>query len=136
MMKATVKQTAGEPRQTRHGMRVSVTLDAGGKEIKVEGDPSDAALKSLPRGQKVEVFKGLDGQFHIGTDPAPAQQAETAPFQRPPRRLEDNMKDFVKWQARLYRDCREEVSNTVKDANDTDEVTRMIFQNTIRRYRI
>lgn len=135
-MKATVKQTAGEARQTRHGMRVFVTLEAGGKEIRVEGDPSDAALKALQRGQKVEVFRGLDGQFHIGTDPAPAQLPETPLFQRPPHRLEDNMKDFVKWQARLYRDCREEVSNTVKDANDIDEAARMIFQNTIRRYRI
>ena len=139
-MQATVKQPATEARQTRHGMRIFVTLeDDAGREIRVEGDPGDTSLKALRRGQRVEVFKDLRGEVVIGKDMAPAKSAtatnaEPLTFRRPPRQVRDSILEAVTWQARLYLDCRDEVARILKQ--DDSAVATAIFQNALREFRL
>ena len=141
-MQAIIKQPATAPRQTRHGMRIFIIAEiAGGHEIRIESDPGDTALTSLRRGQKVEVFKNLRGEYILGQDIAPPAQkpaanAEPLTFRQPSGQLQENMLEFVRWQARFYQDCRDEVAANVKNGTDTDEVARTIFQNAVRKYRL
>ena len=59
---ATVKYAAGHPRQTQYGDRINVLVTlADGTEQRLWGNPDDATLTALKRGQAVQLAKDTKG---------------------------------------------------------------------------
>lgn len=130
-MQAKVKQPAAA-RQTRHGVKLILTVETpDGREITILGDPDDPALMALKRGQSVEVFKDLSGQFVLGRDLAPATRTtENLKFQRPSRQLKADMLDFMRWQAAFLQECRRELKS------EDRETVATLFQNALKKFRV
>lgn len=62
LVTGTVKYTAGQPRQTQYGERINVLVTlAEGSEQRLWGNPGDAVLTSLRKGQQVQLAKDHKG---------------------------------------------------------------------------
>jgi hypothetical protein len=63
---ATVKYTPGQPRETQYGLRINAVLTLpDGTETKLWGNPDDAALLTLKKGQTVQLAKNQKGQWQL-----------------------------------------------------------------------
>ncbi len=59
---ATVKYAAGQPRDTQYGQRINVLVTLpDGTEQRLWGNPDDATLTALSRGQTVQLAKDAKG---------------------------------------------------------------------------
>jgi hypothetical protein len=63
---ATVKYTPGQPRETQYGLRINAVITLpDGTETKLWGNPDDAALLALKKGQTVQLAKNQKGQWQL-----------------------------------------------------------------------
>jgi hypothetical protein len=72
---AKVKYTPGTPRDTQYGPRINAVLTLpDGTEAKLWGDPDDASLLALKKGESVQLAKNAKGNWQL---------ASTAPVEAP-----------------------------------------------------
>lgn len=145
-MKATVKYPANQPKQTRFGMRINVVLtSAEGEEIKLWGDENDASLKVLRKGQAVEVFKDKKGNWQLSNEKPAAQPAAGGGplpelFQKPSKQVRENMMEFIKWEASVYKVCYLEAVTAMKDFDldkyNLKDIATTLFLSAVRKYRL
>lgn len=117
LLSGTVKFPAGKMFETQYGQRVNavVTLE-NGEEAKLWGNPDDHELKQLRKGQAVQLVKDTKGYKLVGSSPAPSPQSPVPTGSAVPPILEseqgrEQIKTYVKWQAKLLKQCYGEVLN-------------------------
>ncbi|MCA1993001.1 MAG: hypothetical protein LDL41_13330 [Coleofasciculus sp. S288] len=79
---ATVKYTPGQPRETQYGLRINAVLTLpDGTETKLWGNPDDAALLALRKGQSVQLAKNQKGQWQLIEQEQSPQQLQNGAVQ-------------------------------------------------------
>lgn len=85
LITATVKYSAGQPRQTQYGERINAVLTLpDGDEHKVWGNPGDATIASLRKGQQVQLLKTPKGYKLVTTSTEPTTSADRPNSSTPP----------------------------------------------------
>jgi hypothetical protein len=80
VIEATVKFPAGRVFESQFGPRVNALLSLpDGSDIKVWGNPNDAALSVLQRGQAVKVLLDHRGKYKLLEAPQQPLKPSTAP---------------------------------------------------------
>lgn len=138
---ATVKYTPGKVLQTQNGPRINAVLTSGeGEEIKVWGDADDQGLKSLRKGQQVQLEQSDRGGYRLaalapeafGGGAAPAPQAmQQAPATAQRRWGTDHTKqlnDEAAQRAWLMRRCWDSVVTNFADAEGKCSISADIAQ--------
>lgn len=115
LVSGTVKFPAGKVFDTQYGQRVNAVVALeNGEEAKLWGSPDDHELKQLRKGQSVQLVKDAKGYKLVGSSPAPSPQFPAPTGSTIPSILEseegrNQIKTYVKWQAKLLRQCYGEV---------------------------
>ena len=129
LLYARVKYPANAPRETKNGLRINVLLELpDGTEQKLWGDPGDPLLTPLKKGQQVQVAKDHKGVKLVGgSAPHSPALSTQSPAIGQPSILESEegrgeIKKYVKWQAKLLRQCYQETLKQFCTADENGEV--------------
>lgn len=117
---------------TQRGRRANVLVTLpDNREGRIWGDPDDARLMQLQKGQTVHVLPS-GKNFRLAAPPAPPVQAPPEPAEQPEQGQSNNrptrqeIEHYVQSQARLFRFCYDTVAATMQDYDLTDEHLRAI----------
>ncbi|KAI9129852.1 hypothetical protein [Acaryochloris sp. CCMEE 5410] len=112
---------------TQHGPRLNAKITLpDGEDIKIWGNPDDAALKALRKGQPVQVAKDAKGKYSLVEQaPAPGQSpvVETPPLDT--GELEGEVKSaiasYITSRADLYAFCFKQASRALGESGVSEE---------------
>ncbi|KAI9129390.1 hypothetical protein [Acaryochloris sp. CCMEE 5410] len=112
---------------TQHGPRLNAKITLpDGEDIKIWGNPDDAALKALRKGQPVQVAKDAKGKYSLVEQaPAPGQSpvVEAPPLDT--GELEGEVKSaiasYITSRADLYAFCFKQASRALGESGVSEE---------------
>jgi hypothetical protein len=93
IIQGVVKYAAGPARETKNGPRINVVITLpSGEDIKLWGDPGDAVLTPLRKGNPVQLIEKPSGKGYSILDSSPAAttipQAKSSALGNSPRQQE------------------------------------------------
>jgi hypothetical protein len=141
-----VKYTPGTPRDTQYGPRINAVLTLpDGTEAKLWGDPDDASLLALKKGESVQLAKNAKGNWQLASAPpveAPSNNTvtPTKPNQSTQLLSDDEKRAIaakVSENAKLMKYClqqaREHCSEYLETSEDLRSVATTLFLQAVKR---
>jgi hypothetical protein len=143
-----VKYTPGTPRDTQYGPRINAVLTLpDGTEAKLWGDPDDASLLALKKGESVQLAKNAKGNWQLASAapveaPSNVQGAvmPTKPNQATQLLTDDEKRAIaakVTENAELFKYCleqaRQHCSEYLETSEDLRSVATTLFLQAVKR---
>lgn len=141
-----VKYTPGTPRDTQYGPRINAVLTLpDGTEAKLWGDPDDASLLALKKGESVQLAKNAKGNWQLVSAapveaPSNGAVTPTKPNQVTQLLSDDEKRAIaakVSENAKLMKYClqqaREHCSEYLETSEDLRAVATTLFLQAVKR---